>query len=404
MNKHIVLVASPSGAFCDRVKTMLEAQGGLEVKSHVMLNGGADFSAQADTAADLLILDLGEQGSDQMLVHWAGIPGERPPMIVVGPADDAQLMRHAMQAGARDYLAHPVPGDELPSAVRQVLSQLRQPGTEIVGRGRLTAVVNAKGGSGASVIAANLAHILTAFLERETAVLDMDLQFGALPLSFDLQTRHNVVDVIGAVEQLDPVALRGYMTRHQSGLDVLGSMSDQLVMPWEVSSADVRKLLELAVQTYDHVVADLSRDINPVTGVVLGSADRVLVVMQQSFAHLRDAKRMFELLRNYLGVPSQKLTLVVNRHTDRNSITVDDVRDAVHPAEVMFVPNDYVNVTNALNVGLPLLQTAKGAPITRALCNMAERVDAGQQAKPPQDGQKKPPTRWHLPRLLGLSG
>lgn len=405
-NKQVVVVASSSATGCDRIKAAIQGQGIFDVRSHIMADSGViEIPPALANAADLLLLDIDQQSVHQ-LVDWSSKNSDQVlPVIVIGSSDDRVLMRAAMQAGARDYLTYPLASDEVVAAITQVMSHSQLQSQMDTDHGRLTAVINAKGGSGASVVACNLAHILASYMERDTAVIDMDLQFGALPLSFDVQTRDSLLDVIGTIDQLDPVALRGYMTRHQSGLDILGCMSEQLVMPWEVSAEDIRKLLTLAVNTYEHVIVDLPREIDPVSGLVLSSADRVMVVMQQSFAHLRDAKRMFELLRNYLGVPGKKLTLVVNRHTDRNPITVDDVRDAVHPAEVMFIPNDFVNVTDSLNVGVPLYQTAKNAPVTRSLCNIAERVDAGigggteNKSDPRDKGQ-----RWSFPRMLGLSG
>ena len=402
MTKPTVLVASPSGAGCDRLRAMLEQSGKLKLRSHVMHDGSLDdIPAALGSDTDLLVIEA-DAKSVIGLPTWVESMGHRPPaMIVIGASDDSIMMRHAMHAGAKDYLAEPLDPDELLAAVLHVISHVEHEEEDEGDRGRLTAVINAKGGSGASVIASNLAHILCAFMDRETALIDMDLQFGALPLSFDLESRDSLLDVIGAIEQLDPVALRGYMTRHQSDLEILGSMSEQLVMPWEVSGEDIRRLLDLSVHTYDHVVVDLPREINPVSGVVLSTADRILLVMQQSFAHLRDAKRMSELLTTYLGVPSHKISIVMNRHTDRNPITVDDVRDAVHPSEIMFIPNDYVSVTDSMNVGVPLYQKAKNAPITRSLCRIAERVDesAGKVKKVEPKAH-----RWAFPKVLGLNG
>lgn len=399
MDKHVILIASPSGAGCDQIKDILQKQGNLKLRTHVMADSGfVEVPTSSESPVQLMVLDLGDKG-EQLLMDWASKNGgQRLPMIVIGPSDDRNLMRRAMQAGARDYLMHPLSADELLTSVNEVLMRSDDGSEDKAEGGRITAIINAKGGSGASVVACNLAHILASYLDRSTALFDMDLQFGALPSSFDLTTRENIVDVLASVDQMDPVALHGYMTRHQSDLEILGAMSDQLIMPWEVSVDAVRKLLDLSMQTYDHVIVDLPREIDPVTGVVLSSADRILVVMQQSFAHLRDAKRMFGLLNNYLGVPSGKISLVINRHTDRNPITIDDVREAVHPSEVMFMPNDFVNVTESLNVGVPLYQKARNAPITKSLCRMAERVDAGIE---PMKADKKE-QRWTIPRMLGL--
>jgi pilus assembly protein CpaE len=159
----------------------------------------------------------------------------------------------------------------------------------------------------------------------------------------------------------------------------------------------LQKVLQVALQAYAHVVADLPRQIDPLTGMVLSGADRVLVVMQQSFAHLRDAQRLFSLLRNHLGVPSDRITLLVNRYDDKAAISDDDIRDAVRPAEIIRIPNDFEHVSESLNVGVPLYQGARNAAVTRALCAVAERLDV------PAEGERaSAPQRRGLARVFGL--
>ncbi len=382
-----VLVVAPTQAGCDQLQGLLQ-NAGVELSTLVLGAGTAP-------RAELVVLDLGTLGADA-LDTWSA-KASALPLIVIGPGNDAQLMRRAMQAGARDFLGQPVAAEQLQESVRRILQELPRaaPGER---RGRLTAVITAKGGSGGSFIACNLAHILAAHLGRETALLDMDLQFGALPLALDLNTRDTLLEALGGAEHLDPVALKGYMTKHKSGLHVLGAMSEQLIIPAEVSVEAVQRLLAVALQVYEHVVVDLPRQIDNLTGLVLASADRVLVVTQQSFSHLRDTKRMFGLLQGYVGVPAERISLVINRHHERHSISADDFVEAVRPADLLLVSNDFAHVTEALNLGIPVYDGARNAPVTKALCTIAERLDAGEQAPPPRDK----PARGMLQRVLGF--
>lgn len=390
VEKSRILIAGHSRAACEQLKGMLEQQHDLDVRT-------SHEAAKAEGAPDLLVVVLDGEGQ-QTLDDWSFAPGlPSPPMIVIGATEDTHLMRRAMQVGARDYFSQPVAAGELLAAVHKILSEsTAHPGSQA--GGKLTAVINAKGGSGASMIACNLAHMLAVNRRCQTALIDMDLQFGALPLALDLTQRHTLFDVIGAVEQLDSVALKSYMTEHSSGLHVLGTMSEQLMMPWAVSVESVQRIFEVALQTYEHVVVDLPRQIDPLASIALSAAEHVLVVMQLSFAHLRDTKRMFSLLRGQLGVPTERIVLVINRYETNNAISVEDVRKAMQPALVVLIPNDYGNVTGSLNLGVPLYQHARNAPVTKALCNLAERLDAGAGAAKPDI----PPPKPALRRVFGL--
>ena len=371
--KTVVLVSGESVNLCEPVRDAFAGHDGIDVMLRVLERAGADPMSSTPIRPDVLISVLG-QHSDDTLRALAQSTGQRPPTIVVGSANDPQLMRRAMQAGVRDYVTAPVSAEDLMEAVQRILSE-QAPAPAEVPQGRLFAVVNVKGGSGASFVAGNLAHIIAVQRKCEVGVLDLDLQFGAMPLAFDLEQRSTLIEALNAAEQLDPTALRGYMARHDSGVYVLSAMSEQLILPWEVSREALTRLLQVMRQTFPVVVVDLPRQIDPLTSAVIEQADKVLMIMQQSLAHARDAKRMQRVLTTTLGLPRERLLLVVNRHSDKQSVRGRDVQEAVNPATMTVLPNDFATVSEALNIGVPVYDYDRDAPITRALTDLCARLD-----------------------------
>jgi pilus assembly protein CpaE len=297
-------------------------------------------------------------------------------------------MRRAMQAGARDYFAPPVPHTELLSAVRLIG---REKGVGMpVAKGLLTAVINAKGGSGASFIAANLAHITAVQKKAPVALIDLDVQFGALPLAFDLEQRNSLIEALNAANQLDPIALQGYMAKHESGVHVLSAMSDQLPLPWEIPTEALSQVLTLALQTYNSVIVDLPRQIDPLTSLVLGQANHIVLVMQQSLAHVRDAKRLLRIITSSLSVPRDNVLLVVNRHNERDAVRIKDIQDTVNPPATAMIPNDFRVVSESLNTGVPLFESARQAPVTKSLQELAAKVCGAALDEPAPEAKRRP--------------
>ena len=110
-----------------------------------------------------------------------------------------------MRAGARDALPEPVAADELQAAINRMLMEVQaEQGTG----GKLVAVMNAKGGSGATMLACNLAHQLSIRGGR-TLLLDLDLQFGTVAHCLDVLPTHSHMEVLKQVDELDGIALRG---------------------------------------------------------------------------------------------------------------------------------------------------------------------------------------------------
>jgi pilus assembly protein CpaE len=265
-----------------------------------------------------------------------------------------------------------VPPEELLASVSQVAKDLQARTAKE--KGRLTVVINATNGSGATFLACNLAHMLVTQGKLKVAVMDMDLQFGNLPLYLDMSLRHGLPEVLAEINQLDVVALEGYMGKHVSGLHVLASSCDQVLLPWEIAEKDLNRLLEIALQAYEHLVVDLPRQIDSLTSTILEQADHVLIVMQESLTSIRDAKRLLQILQRDLALLDERISVVVNRHQDKNPVSLADLREALKISTFLLIPNDFRRVTEAINTGIPLLESDKHAAITKAIQAVAVKL------------------------------
>lgn len=295
----------------------------------------------------------------------------RPPTIVVGPENTA-VMRMAMQVGARDYFSLPVPEYELRSSLKRIAEGAQADAG--IRCAPLTAVINAKGGSGASIIAATLAHSLADRLEQRVTLLDLDFQFGHLSSLFDLPADGGLIDAIVRSDSMDALALEGHMLKHKSGLHILGDTSQQLIVPGDIDEGQLKKMIGVVRTGYDFVVADLPRQIDPVAGVVLESADTILLVVQQSIAHIQDARQMIRYLTTYLGIAPAKMKVVVNRWEKRLDLDITDIRKSLEIEDVVCIPNDFAKVAESANLGTPLLEFAPSSPVSRSVVSLAERL------------------------------
>lgn len=206
------------------------------------------------------------------------------------------------------------------------------------------------------------------------ALLDLDLQFGAQALCLDLHPTRDVVEALNAASGLDTLALEGYMTKHRSGLHLLAAPMNRLVLLSEVSPDSLTRLLEVVHQTYTRAVIDLPRLIDPLPIVALTQASRVVVVMQQTLAGMRDARRLLEILQRELEIPKSRILVAVNRYHPKHPITGEAIRQTLQQTTFALIPNDYARVEAATNQGIPLLEFAPTAPITRALTQLVRQL------------------------------
>jgi len=379
MNALQILVAGRAKEDLQALETLLRVQPGVGVAIRLVTNGHTDPLYGVATMPDLLVLNLSHYWEEELQALAERPPTERPPVIVVGPGNDVQAMRKAMQAGARDFFTRPVSAQELAAVIQQVIKDRAASATPV--KNRLTAVINAKGGSGATVLACNLAHIMAAEARLRVALLDLDVQFGTLPQYFDLPSSQGLLNILDAVEELDVPALPGYMAKHASGVHLLGTMADRLVLPGEIPVKRLGLLLDLLVQGYQQVVVDLPRQIDALTSLVMERADQVVIVMQQSLTQVRDAKRLLVILKEGLGITDNRITVVVNRYDAKGRISLADIEQTLNHQSLERVPNDFKRVAESVNLGIPLYDHAPKAPITQSLVDLATKVSGRVSAK-----------------------
>ena len=373
------------------LEALLCSQGDIQVSTRLLVNGSVDPLEGVSPIPDALILLVGERWEAELAALCERPAGERPPLLVVGPKGNVELIRLAMRAGARDFFSPPIDDGEILQFLRELARDRRQEPGRVA---RTIAVINAKGGSGASLVAANLAHRLVR-QGRGTVLVDLDVQFGSLPLYFNLVPDHGLVRALESVDSLDVLALEAYLRRHDSGLGLLASSPGDRLSLGEVPEGRVEQLLQVLAQAHDEVVIDLPRWINGATACVLERADHILVVMQQGVAHLHDAQRLRDILLHELGLLSSRVSVVVNRYDKRSDIDLEAIGDALPGLVLRTLPNDFKQACHSINVGSPLREIAPRSPLTRQLKALAEALDA----PPPGAGppRKRSLLGWALP-------
>jgi pilus assembly protein CpaE len=378
--KQRILLMSRSAEAARSIERLLELERALSIETRI-LEGRQTEPLHGVPAADLVLFHAGSGAMPELEALAARPAAERVPLVVIGDTKDAEGMRAAMRAGARDFLPEPVSEEDLKASIGPILAERAAP--ESRRNSEMTAFVNAKGGSGATFIACNVAHLLADMSELDTVLVDLDFQFGALPRYFDLEPKRSLLEALDVANDLDSAAIDAYLTRHESGLSVFSSTADDVGAPQidVMTMADrFETVLALLGTSFERVVVDVPRNIESCAAAVLERADTVVLVLQQSIPSLHDATRMYEFLARSLAVPPNRIVGVVNRYHKAAAVELADIEHALGISQLICVPNDFRAVAESINVGVPMRQHAKRSPVTRALISIAKRLDGRETA------------------------
>jgi pilus assembly protein CpaE len=323
-----------------------------------------------------------------------------------------ELLRSAIQAGARDVLAPPFTVDELRTSVRSAAEWARAVRSRLTGQisskaegvgGATIAVAGAKGGVGATTVAIHLA-LAAAAAGRTTCLVDFDLQAGDVRGFFDLPPRRSVSDLVEVAPALTGTQLAEAVYEHESGLRILLS-PEEGESAEEIGAAEARGLIGALKFAYEVVIIDIGSVVNDATAVAVELVDAVLVVTTPDVPALRAATRLVELWKR-LQVRDERSTYSVLNRASRNREIQPDLARRILSAPLLesTIPADFRSLETAINTGVP--GRLPEGPLRSALDALAAEVRLVEP--PPKAAQRRVLARSEAGQvtveLMGLTG
>jgi len=188
------------------------------------------------------------------------------------------------------------------------------------------------------------------------------------------------------VDRLDPELLRGLVTRHASGIDVVGSPDDCSSVKGG-NPEEVQRVLNFLRRQYDYVIVDTSVNEDDISS----QSDEIYLVTTADVPAVRDAARYQDRFRLYEAL-SRRVRIVVNKANKPQSLPVESVEDTLG-CSVIAVANQQADLMRAVNSGEPL-DVMKKAEFMNGILKWAERV-AGPATETVSDKKAKFPL-WRL--------
>lgn len=257
------------------------------------------------------------------------------------------------------------------SSPEQAPASTRQPAPapELGPRGAILVFFGCRGGTGSSVLAANLGCEL-ARAGLSTCLVDLDLQLGEALTMLGLEAGLPLSSLAG--QSVDWEMLSPRLPRHVSGLCAL-SQTGYLDDLSQFQASHIPPLLRNLASQFSVVIVDGVRDFNDHALAALDVADRVILVATQDVPAVRGAARRLSICRR-LGYSAEKFMLLLNRFDKRCRLTPAMVAEEIGMAPSFTVVNDFPLVERAINEGSTFRDLRPQAELTRQMEAMARHL------------------------------
>lgn len=291
-------------------------------------------------------------------------------VIAIGERNDCGLFRDLLHHGVTDYLVKPLSPPLLQRAISNVSEDGEQPkATNKLGK--LVAIVGARGGVGATTVATSLSWIIAQQRRRKVALLDLDLQFGTVALSLDIEPSHGLREALESADRIDSLFMDRMITQHSDRLFVLSaeeSPDETLLLDF----AAVDLMLSELRSKFHYVVVDLPRSASPGTLQVLEHATDLILVSDFSLAGMRDTMRTLGFLPTLNA--SCNCVVVASRAGEHKSgeMPKGEFEKGIGRKVDFVLPFDAKTVAAATNFGQPV--AAGKGPVAKGLGDIADRL------------------------------
>jgi pilus assembly protein CpaE len=303
--------------------------------------------------------------------------------LLVSDEVTSNLLRSAMRVGISDVIEAPLTEEKIRAAIEQFSSEVLRPKMGAgepaqaaePDRGRIIGVMSAKGGSGKTVAATNLALLLTRLPDARVCLVDADLQFGDVCLVLQVEPTFTVVNAAAELHKLDEQLLESLLAKHHSGLRVLAAPLEPAFAD-DITTPGLLKILDMLSGMFDYVVVDTASILDELLLSVLERSDDIVMVVDMDLPSIKNSKLALETLR-LLKFPTGKVKLLLNRANSKARLDDREIEAALKAKIGARVPSDAI-VAASVNEGRPVVESNPKSKVAKGFED-AVRVLTGKE-------------------------
>ncbi|WP_432880144.1 AAA family ATPase [Kribbella sp. CA-245084] len=329
-----------------------------------------------DPAEDLVVVGP-RIAPDEALGFAAHLRLERPTtgVILVREHVDVELLTEALRAGVREVVsagdtASLVAACERSRALSErARAELRSPYDVDPGqRGKVVTVFAAKGGCGKTTIAVNLAAALATVEDQQVCLVDLDLAFGDVAISVQLDPVRTISDALPMSGHLDTTGAASLLTTYRPGLEMLLAP----VTPGDaekIPAGLVGELLTVLRGMFDFVVVDTPAQFSEHVLTAMDMSDHHVLLTTPDTPALKNLRITLDML-DLLAYSRDIRSVVVNRSDSKVGLSSGDVERVVRSPLDAQVPSSR-SVPISINKGIPIVVGTPNHPVSQAIVRFA---------------------------------
>ena len=350
---------------------------------------------------DVIIIDLDLKDADaSSIIREVRKATSWIVIVAMSANDDDATLALARNAGAQEFLPKPFAKDELFGAIENALHhqaaitpaeydnalQANQPSTSSQDNVQVVSVTGPKGGTGASVVADNLALLASQEGGRRTLLIDLDIQHGSLRRLLRIESSKSIDSMMDGFSTGPDTMLQNTVAPGPAGISVL--LAPTIANLQRPLTYDfVEALITTARRSYDFIIIDVPDAIDANTLTALRASDRILLISSTTDLSVHASQATIAMYSSY-GISKDHLAYILNRSEVNSDLSATTVETLAGLDIFLQFPYDPIVVSASVNRGVPFVLQKPDSQMARKMRELAQKLLPSYIRKPVEEGEE----------------
>ena len=334
----------------------------------------SDFnSIEADLDnIDLIIFDINSKNSSEILKKMEALKKAHKNLNFIATSYDinSELALEVLKKDVVEFLIKPTIESIFEAAIKKAQNA-------IDGKDEISAdticVFSNKGGSGKTSLSVNVASELAKKTSAKTCLLDLSFNFGDIATFLDVEAKYDMLTLIKRLENADSKMALTLAQKYKDDELYVISFKDELALDNKVTPETIIRLISSLKNIFSYIVIDCPISVDELTLSIFSCADIILLLGMLNMASIRNLQKSYELFDN-MGFKGDKVKLIINRFIQNSEISIKDVEKTVGADVFYKIPNNYLTLIDAINLGKPVNETNPNSNIAKAYSGLADEI------------------------------
>ncbi|WP_102027447.1 AAA family ATPase [Salirhabdus sp. Marseille-P4669] len=252
-------------------------------------------------------------------------------------------------------------------------------------QGRIITVASTKGGIGKTTLSVNLGVSL-AQRNVKVVIVDLDLQFGDVPLLLDLQPKQTIYEWLKESYENGDGKVTPYLTSDKKSNITILSAPTLPEFAELITGEHITNIFNQLQKDFDVIIVDTPPSFVETSLVALENADDILLITSLDLPSLKNGKLAMDTFK--LLEFKDKVKIILNRETPMDGMDAETVESILGQKMEASIPSDYKTVISSINLGVPFVLGASKTAVAKGVEKLINQLMTEKEPKKKKDKKR----------------